>query len=111
MYASVGTRTVKWAPSVLGFRRRTILVSFLIEGAFLALMGGLLGCLFSLPMNGFATGTMSFDNFSEVVFEFRITPHLAMKGLIFAVTVGLIGSFLPAIRASRLPVIASLKSL
>jgi putative ABC transport system permease protein len=112
MYASIGARTREVGTlRVLGFRRRTILVSFLIEGAFLALLGGVLGCIFSLPMNGYATGTLSFDNFSEVVFEFRITPHLAMRGLIFSVIVGLIGSLLPAIRASRLPVIASLKSV
>lgn len=112
MYASVGARTREVGTlRVLGFRRRTILVSFLIEGAFLALIGGILGCLLAMPMNGLATGTLSFDNFSEVVFEFRITPRLAAKGLIFAVIVGLIGSLLPAIRASRLPVIASLKAL
>jgi putative ABC transport system permease protein len=112
MYASVGARTREVGTlRVLGFRRRTILLSFLIEGAFLALIGGVFGCLLSMPMNGLATGTLSFDNFSEVVFEFRISPQLMMKGLIFSVIVGLIGSFLPALRASRLPVIASLKAL
>ena len=112
MYASVGARTREVGTlRVLGYRRRTILVSFLVEGAFLALVGGALGCLLAMPMNGLATGTLSFDNFSEVVFEFRITPLLMAKGLIFSVIVGLIGSFLPAVRASRLPIIASLKSV
>jgi putative ABC transport system permease protein len=112
MYASVGARTREVGTlRVLGFRRRTILMTFLIEGAFLALMGGILGCLLALPMNGLATGTLSFENFSEVVFEFRITPRLTTKGLFFSVIVGLIGSLLPAIRAARLPVIASLKAL
>ena len=112
MYASVGARTREVGTlRVLGFRRRTILVSFLLEGAFLALIGGVLGCILSLPMNGFATGTLSFDNFSEVVFEFRITPQLITRGLLFSVIVGLIGSFFPAVRAARLPVIASLKAL
>ena len=111
MYASVGSRTREIGTlRVLGFRRRAILVSFLIEGAFLAMIGGALGCLFALPMNGYATGTMSFESFSELVFQFRITPWLAMKGLIFSVLVGVVGSLLPAIRASRLPVIAALKS-
>lgn len=112
MYASVGARTREVGTlRVLGFRRRTILISFLLEGAFLALIGGVLGCILAMPMNGFATGTLSFDNFSEVVFEFRITPQLITKGLLFSVIVGLVGSFFPAIRAARLPVIASLKSL
>lgn len=112
MYASVGARTREVGTlRVLGFRRRTILVSFLLEGCFLALVGGILGCLLSLPMNGYATGTLSFDSFSETVFEFRITPRLISKGLLFSVLVGLVGSLLPAIRAARLPVISSLKSL
>jgi putative ABC transport system permease protein len=112
MYASVGARTREVGTlRVLGFRRRDILVSFLVEGAFLALLGGILGCFLAWPMNGVATGTMSFNNFSEVVFEFRITPLLVAEALTFAVTLGVVGSLLPALRAARLPVISSLKSI
>ena len=112
MYASVGSRTREIGTlRVLGFRRRTILAGFIIEGALLAAMGGVLGCLLALPMHGVSTGTMSFNSFSETVFEFRITPGLAAKGMIFAVAVGVIGSLLPAVRASRLPVITALKSI
>ena len=112
MYASVGARTREVGTlRVLGFRRRTILISFLLEGAILAMIGGILGCILAMPMNGLATGTLSFDNFAETVFEFRITPELIAKGMVFSVVVGLVGSLLPAIRAARLPVIASLKSL
>ena len=112
MYASVGSRTREIGTlRVLGFRRRTILASFIIEGALLAAIGGALGCLLALPLDGYSTGTMSFNTFSETVFQFRITPWLATKGVIFAVVVGVIGSLLPAIRASRLPVIAALKSV
>src|SRR6185295_8354441 len=106
MYASVGSRTREIGTlRVLGYRRRTIMFSFLIEGAFLALIGGIVGCLLSLPMHGYSTGTMSFESFSETVFQFRITPLLAAKGLVFSVIVGVFGSFLPALRASRLTVI------
>ena len=112
MYASVGARTREIGTlRVLGYRRRTILLSFLIEGAFLAFIGGALGCLISLPMHGYSVGTMNLQSFSETVFQFRITPELVVKGLIFSVIVGLIGSFFPAIRAARLSVIASLKAL
>jgi putative ABC transport system permease protein len=112
MYASVGSRTREIGTlRVLGYRRRTIMFSFLIEGAFLALFGGILGCLLSLPMHGYSTGTMSFESFSETVFQFQITPLLAAKGLLFSVIVGVLGSFLPALRASRLPVIAALKAV
>jgi putative ABC transport system permease protein len=112
MYASVGARTREIGTlRVLGYRRRTILLSFLIEGAFLAVLGGLLGCLLSLPMHGYSTGTISLETFSETVFQFRITPWLAAKGMIFSVLVGLVGSLLPALRASRLPVIAALRAV
>ena len=112
MYASVGARTREIGTlRVLGFRRRSVLAGFIVEGALLAVIGGGLGCLLALPLHGYSTGTMSFNSFSETVFEFRITPWLAMKGMIFSVVVGVTGSLLPALRASRLPVIAALKSV
>ncbi len=112
MYASIGSRTREIGTlRVLGFRRRTILAGFILEGAILAAIGGVLGCLLALPLHGYSTGTMSFNTFSETVFQFRITPWLATKGIVFAVVVGVIGSLLPAIRAARLPVIAALKSV
>lgn len=112
MYASVGSRTREIGTlRVLGFRRRTILASFIIEGALLAALGGVIGCLLALPLHGVSTGTMSFNTFSETVFQFRITPWLAAKGIIFSIIVGVIGSLLPAIRAARLPVISALKSV
>lgn len=112
MYASVGARSREVGTlRVLGFRRRTIVFSFLLEGAFLALLGGVLGVLISLRWNGMVTGTMGFESFSETVFQFTITPWLALKGLIFSVMVGLAGTLFPALRAARLPVIAALKSV
>ena len=113
MYASVGARTREIGTlRVLGFRRRSILFSFIIEGALLALIGGVFGCLGAWALHYWfgTTGTMSFESFSEVVFKFRITPWLVVKGLIFSVLVGVCGSFLPAVRASRLPVITALKA-
>ncbi|MBI3879272.1 MAG: ABC transporter permease [Verrucomicrobia bacterium] len=112
MYAAVGARTREVGTlRVLGFRRRTVMASFLIEGAFLAFLGGVLGVALALPMHGYTTATVSFETFSETVFAFTITPRLMAEGLAFAVAVGLLGTFLPALRASRLPVISALKSL
>ena len=118
MYASVGARTREIGTlRVLGFRRRTILASFNLEGAILAGIGGLMGCGLAFFVQwlcvafGVRFGTLSFNTFSEVVFQFRVTPMLAVQGMIFAIVVGIVGSLFPAIRAARLPVIASLKSI
>lgn len=114
MYASVGARTREIGTlRVLGYRRRSILISFLLEGAFLAFIGGILGCLLALPLPlmGYTIGTLNFQTWGETVFQFRITPVLMAKGLAFSVIVGVVGSLFPAIRASRLPVIAALKSI
>jgi putative ABC transport system permease protein len=118
MYAAVGARTREIGTlRVLGFRRRVILASFNLEGAILSGIGGVLGCALALGAQWFCTasgvhfGTLSFDSFSEVIFQFRVTPALVIEGMIFAITVGIVGSFFPAIRAARLPVIAALKSV
>lgn len=118
MYASVGARTREIGTlRVLGFRRRVILGSFLVEGGILAAIGGVLGCLAALLIQawflakGTSFGTMSFSSFNEVLFQFRLTPVILLKGMAFAIAVGVAGSILPAARAARLPVIAALKSL
>lgn len=112
MYASVAARTREIGTlRVLGFSRRAVVAGLLIEGALLSLAGGVLGCLLALPMNGHATGTIDFQSFAETVFQFRITPDLMLAGLVFAVTIGVAGSLLPALRAARLPVISALKAL
>jgi putative ABC transport system permease protein len=112
MYAAVGARTREIGTlRVLGFRRRSVVLALLVEGGFLALIGGVLGCALAFHWNGYTTATMGMETFSEIVFEFSVTPKLVAEGLIFAVVVGLIGTAFPAIRASRLPVIDALKSL
>jgi putative ABC transport system permease protein len=118
MYAAVGARTREIGTlRVLGFRRRVILVGFILEGAILAGIGGLIGCGLALAAQWYCVafgvhfGTLSFNTFSEVIFQFRVTPTLLIKGMVFAILVGVIGSFFPAIRAARLPVISALKSV
>jgi len=112
MYAAVGARTREIGTlRVLGFRRRAVVTALLIEGGFLAFLGGILGCAIAFYWNGYTTATMGFETFSEIVFQFSVTPKLVVEGLVFAVVVGLIGTLFPAIRASRLPVIEALKSI
>ena len=111
MYAATAYRTREIATlRVLGFRRRNILLSFMLESLLLALIGGLLGCLIALPMNGISTGTANFLTFSEVVFQFRVTPRLMLIGLIFSALVGTLGGFLPARLAARIPIVRALRT-
>lgn len=117
MYARVGARTREIGTlRVLGYRRRTILGNLLVEGAMLAALGGVLGCVGSLLLQvwflarGTSFGTMSFSTFQEVMFQFRLTPLILLKGMGFAAVIGVAGSILPAFRAARLPVISALKS-
>src|ERR1051326_6300806 len=118
MYASVAARTREVGTlRVLGLRRRWLVLSFMIEGALLAATGGVLGALLSLAVYAYAVvgkirfGTMDFQSFAETVFQFRVTPALMLVGIAFSVIIGLAGSFLPALRAARLPVISALKSI
>ena len=110
MYAAVSSRTPEIAVLLtLGFHPRSVLASFLAESAVIAFVGGVLGCLLALPINGVVTSTTNWASFSEIAFAFRVTPQLLLAGLTFAVVMGVIGGFFPARRASRLPVIQALR--
>jgi len=110
MYAAVSSRTPEIAVLLtLGFRPRSVLASFLVESAVIAFIGGVIGCLLALPINGVVTSTTNWASFSEIAFAFRVTPQLLLSGLIFAVVMGVVGGFFPARRASKLPVIQALR--
>jgi putative ABC transport system permease protein len=110
MYAAVASRSPEIAVLLtLGFKPRSVLASFLAEAAVIALIGGVLGCVFALPINGLATSTTNWQSFSEVAFAFRVTPTLLLYGVIFSVVMGVVGGFFPAWRAARLPVIQALR--
>src|SRR6476469_3795753 len=110
MYAAVASRAPEIAVLLtLGFRPRSILASFLAESAVIAGVGGIVGCLLALPMNGIVTSTTNWANFSEIAFSFRITPGLLLAGLIFAVVMGTLGGFFPARRASKVPVVQAIR--
>ena len=110
MYAIVASRTREIGTlRALGFSRRSILVSFLVESVILALVGGVIGCLLAFPMNGFSTGTGQTQSFSEIAFAFRITPAIVGIGLAFAVAMGILGGLLPALRGARLPITSALR--
>lgn len=102
MYAAVGSRRSEIGTLLaLGFSRGSVLVSFVLESLLLAGIGGILGCLLALPVNGISTGTTNFTTFSEVAFRFRITPPMFVSGIVFALIMGTIGGFFPALNAAR----------
>ncbi len=109
MYASVGARAREIGTlRVLGFRRRSIYFSFMVESLLVAAAGGVLGCVLAQPMNGIATGAFNWTTFAEVGFEFRVTAGLLGAGMIFALVMGLLGGLLPARFAARQPVLDAL---
>jgi putative ABC transport system permease protein len=110
MYSSVASRTQEIGTlRALGFRRREILTSFQWEALMLCTLGGLAGVLLSLGFNGIQTGATNFSTFSDVGFAFLITPRLMAQGMGFSLVMGLLGGFLPAYRASRIPLTEAMK--
>ena len=110
MYAIVSQRTREIGTlRALGFSRMTILFSFVAESVFLAIVGGAIGCVLALPMQGFTTGTGQTQSFSELAFAFQITPAIIVTGMAFAVLMGIFGGLLPAFRAASMPITKALR--
>ncbi len=112
MYAAVSRRAREIGTlRVLGFSRNGILFSFFLESLLLSLLGGLLGCLLVLPLNNITTGIGSFVTFSEISFNFRVTPSIMLAGLLFALFMGAIGGLFPARTAARKEILTALREV
>jgi putative ABC transport system permease protein len=112
MYAAVAARSREIATlRAIGFGGLPVVASVMIESLVLALIGGALGAAIAYALfNGFSVSTLG-QNFTQVVFAFSVTPALVVRGLIIAVVIGMIGGFLPALRAARMPVTTALREL
>jgi putative ABC transport system permease protein len=112
MYAAVARRAQEIGTlRVLGFSRGSILLSFVVESVLLAVLGGLVGCLLVLPLNGLTTGIGNFVTFSEIDFNFRVTPQIMAAGVAFAMLLGTLGGLFPAASASRKEILAALRGI
>lgn len=112
MYSAVAERSREIASMrAIGFGATSVVTSFTVEALVIAAVGGALGCLAVLPVNGITTGALNFQTFSHLAFAFKITPGLLMLGMIFALVMGVVGGLPPAIRAARQPVAAALRGL
>ncbi len=112
MYAAVANRTVEVGTlRALGFKRRSILVVFLIESLVIAITGGVIGIFLASFLQFFNISTLNFQSFSELAFSFSLSPEIIITSLIFAVAMGIIGGFLPSVRASRLKIVNALRAV
>ncbi len=112
MYSAVAERSREIATlRALGFGASSVVLSFIIEALLISFLGGALGCLLVIPLNGLTTGAMNFQTFSYLAFAFRVTPGLLLAGIAFALLMGLAGGVPPAIRAARQPISVALRAL
>ena len=111
MYAAVAGRAREIATMrALGFRGLPVVMAVMLETMLLALLGGLIGAAIAwLVFNGHTVSTLG-NNFSQVVFQFRVSPELLWTGLKWALGIGLVGGLFPALRAARLPVTEALRA-
>jgi putative ABC transport system permease protein len=112
MYSAVSERGREIATMrALGFGAVAVVFSFLIEAFLISFVGGAIGCLAVLPLNGLTTATMNWQTFSNMAFAFKITSGLLVGGIIFALVMGLLGGLPPALRAAARPVAIALREL
>ena len=111
MYAAVARRAREIGTlRVLGFSKGSILFSFFVESVLLAGIGGLLGCLLVLPLNGIQTGIGN-TNFSETAFNFHVSPQIMTTGIVFAVILGAVGGLFPARNAATKEILTALREV
>jgi putative ABC transport system permease protein len=111
MYSAVATRTGEIGTlRALGFRRPSILAAFLLESLLLALVGGAAGLFFATFLQAITISTLNFQSFSQLAFSFVLTPKIIIQTILFSLLMGFIGGFLPAIKASRMKIVDSLRA-
>ena len=111
MYASVASRTGEIGTlRALGFPRRAVLAAFLVEALLLGLLGGVVGLVAASFMQALSISTMNFQTFAELAFSFTLTPGIVLAALGFALAMGFVGGFLPAVRAARMKIVDALRA-
>ena len=113
MYAAVASRKREIATlRVLGFGRLSIGFSFVLESAFVGLCGGIMGAVIArIFIDGITSGTANWETFTDLAFNFRVTPELMIQGIVTAVFVGALGGLFPAWRASRTTIAYALRGM
>ncbi len=110
MFAAVAQRVGEIGTlRAVGFRRSAVLVAFLLESLLLSLVGGVVGLAAASLMQNVDISTTNFQTFSELAFQFKMTPIIAVQTLAFALLMGLVGGFIPAWRAARMKIVDCLR--
>lgn len=111
MYAAVANRTGEIGTlRALGFRRSSILATFLLEAVLLGVVGGIAGLALASLMQFIQISTLNWQSFAELAFTFTLTPRIIATSMGFAVLMGVVGGFLPAVRAARLGIVDALRA-
>lgn len=111
MFAAVAQRVGEIGTlRALGFRRSAVLIAFLLESLLLSLVGGLIGLFAAAWMQTVDISTTNFQTFSELAFQFKLTPEIALKTLLFSLFMGFLGGFIPAWRAARMTIVDCLRA-
>ncbi len=111
MYSAVANRTGEIGTlRALGYQRRSILAAFLVEALLLGFFGGVAGIFFASFMQLITVSTMNFQTFAELAFSFTLSPAIAAQAMAFAFIMGLVGGVLPALRASKMNIVESLRA-
>ncbi len=109
MYSAIASRAREIGTlRALGFPRSSVMFSFLMESILICLLGGLIGCLATVPLNGITGGT-SGSTFSEITFSFSFGPKVLLCGILLALAMGLVGGLFPALRAIRMQIVNALR--
>jgi ABC-type antimicrobial peptide transport system permease subunit len=110
MYAAVANRTTEIGTlRALGFQRMSILIAFLVESLITAFIGGFIGIGLASILQFYSISTLNFGSFSELSFSFALTSNVIQGALTFTGIMGFIGGFLPAVKASRMSILAALR--
>ena len=111
MYSAVAMRTAEIGTlRALGFRRPSILAAFMTESLLLSLVGGAAGLFFATFLQAITISTLNFQSFSQLAFSFQLTPKIIIQTILFSLLMGFVGGFLPALKASRMKIVDSLRA-
>jgi ABC-type lipoprotein release transport system permease subunit len=110
MYSAVANRVPEIGTlRAIGFTRGSILIAFLLESMFLGLLGGVAGVALAAGLSFVSFSTTNFQTFSELSFKFALAPWIVALSLGFSLVMGVVGGFLPAVRASRMNIVSALR--